>query len=64
MDKAQACLCLTKSVWKYLLFCTAMHTIKKYDTARRQWLTPVILAIQQAEIRRMEAQSQPRQIVC
>jgi hypothetical protein len=30
----------------------------------RQWLTPVILATQEAEIRRIEAQSQPGQIVC
>jgi hypothetical protein len=27
------------------------------------WLKPVILATQQAEIRRIEVQSQPRQIV-
>jgi hypothetical protein len=29
-----------------------------------QWLMPVILAIQEAEIRRIMVQSQPRQIVC
>jgi hypothetical protein len=28
------------------------------------WITPVILAIRGAEIRRSEVQSQPRQIVC
>jgi hypothetical protein len=28
-----------------------------------QWLTPVILAIQESEIRRIIVQSQPRQIV-
>jgi hypothetical protein len=28
-----------------------------------QWLTPIILATQEAEIRRIEVQSQPRQIV-
>jgi hypothetical protein len=28
------------------------------------WLTPVILAIQEAEIRRIMVQSQPGQIVC
>jgi hypothetical protein len=31
--------------------------------AGQQWLTPVILAIQEAEVRRIEFQSQPRQIV-
>jgi hypothetical protein len=31
--------------------------------ARHQWLTPVIPAIQKAEIRRITVQSQPRQIV-
>jgi hypothetical protein len=34
---------------KYILWC--------------QWLTPVILAIKEAEIRRIEVQSQPRQRV-
>jgi hypothetical protein len=29
-----------------------------------QWLTPVILATQDTEIRRIVVQSQPRQIVC
>jgi hypothetical protein len=28
------------------------------------WLTPVILAIQEVEIRRIKGQSQPRQMVC
>jgi hypothetical protein len=37
--------------------------IKKLYLARRQWLTAVILTTQEAEIRRTEVQSQPRQIV-
>jgi hypothetical protein len=32
--------------------------------ARCQWLTPVILATQEEELRRMAVQSQPKQIVC
>jgi hypothetical protein len=32
--------------------------------AKCWWLTPIILATQEAEIRRIEVQSQPRQIVC
>jgi hypothetical protein len=33
--------------------------LKRFVMAGRQWLTPVILATQEAEIRRIEAQSQP-----
>jgi mannosyltransferase OCH1-like enzyme len=37
---------------------------KKYEKdAKHQWLTRVILAIQEAEIRRITVQSQPGQIV-
>jgi hypothetical protein len=39
------------------------HTLGQNE-ARHWWLTPVILATQEAEIRRIRIQSQPRQIVC
>jgi hypothetical protein len=39
-------------------------TVKKYlYIARRRWLTPIILATQEAEIWRIVVRSQPRQIV-
>jgi hypothetical protein len=41
----------------------AMIVSKPSTQARHQWLLPVILAIQEAEIRRIEVQSQPRKIV-
>jgi hypothetical protein len=33
------------------------------STGRVRWLTPIILATQEAEIRRIEVPNQPRQIV-
>jgi hypothetical protein len=37
--------------------------LRKKVTAGHRWLTPVILATQEAEIRRITVRSQPRQIV-
>jgi hypothetical protein len=37
---------------------------KKKKKARHLWLMPVILAAQEAEIKRITVQSQPGQIVC
>jgi hypothetical protein len=37
--------------------------LKTFPQARPWWLTPVILAIQEAEIRKIIVQSQPGQIV-
>jgi hypothetical protein len=37
---------------------------KTQHFARRQWLTPIILATQEADIRSITVQSQPEQIVC
>jgi hypothetical protein len=39
-------------------------SIKNRDCAGHWWLIPVILATQEAEIRRIAARSQPGQIVC
>jgi hypothetical protein len=42
---------------------TIWKTNKNENTARHWWLTPVILATQEAEIKRIIVQSQSRQIV-
>jgi hypothetical protein len=38
--------------------------LKEIIEAGHWWLTPIILAVQEVEIRRISVQSQPRQIVC
>jgi hypothetical protein len=43
--------------------CSIPSIIKKIKELGRQWLTPIMLAIQEAEIRRIVVQSQPGQIV-
>jgi hypothetical protein len=52
-------------IWVTLpvLFCDFFSKIGSHDVGL-WWLTPIILAIQEAEIRRLAVQSQPRQIVC
>jgi hypothetical protein len=40
-----------------------LRSLKKLKIARHWWLMPVILAIQEAEIRRIVFRSQPRQII-
>jgi hypothetical protein len=37
--------------------------LKKKNPVRHQWLTPIILATQEAEIKRIVVQSHPRKIV-
>jgi hypothetical protein len=37
---------------------------KRKEGVRRQWITPITHATQEAEIRRIMIQSQPRQMVC
>jgi hypothetical protein len=39
-------------------------TLKRKVCARYQWLMPVILTTQEAELRRIAVWSQPEQIVC
>jgi hypothetical protein len=39
------------------------HILKKKNVARHWWLTPVILATQEEEVRRIVVQSQPGKIV-
>jgi hypothetical protein len=43
---------------------TQQDTVFKNNKSGHQWFTPVILATQEAEIRRIVVRSQPGQIVC
>jgi hypothetical protein len=46
--------------WTTVVFvCVCVENVKSSSVAGCQWLTPIILAIQEAEIRRIEVQCQP-----
>jgi hypothetical protein len=47
----------------FFLYITCYKCSEKTNWARYRWLTPIILAIQKAEIRRITVQSQAGQIV-
>jgi hypothetical protein len=51
------------STWNYEFHILQFSTTKVGYLARSQWLMPVILATQEAEIRRTAVQSQPGQEV-
>jgi hypothetical protein len=55
--------CALRTIWPPADFCKGGHEPKGSELARCQWLTSVILATQEAEIRRIVVQSQPGQIV-
>jgi hypothetical protein len=56
--------CLFKSFTHLHFFVVVVIAeFKEFFTAQHWWLTPVIVATQEAEIRRIVVQSQPRQIV-
>jgi hypothetical protein len=49
---------------RYQLIIVRITILKKTKHARSWWLTLIILATQEAEIRRIAVGNQPRQIVC
>jgi hypothetical protein len=57
---------LTKSLldilYNYVYFFLPILKLNDNISVRHQWLTSIILATQEAEIRRITVQSQPRQI--
>jgi hypothetical protein len=48
--------CFKEKEWK--------EVVRSDSLARHRWLTPIILATQEAKIRRISVPSQPRQVVC
>jgi hypothetical protein len=65
----EASLTLMQKISKILSVRKARYRIpcvlkKKKRVAGHWWLTPVILAIQEGKIRRIEVQCQPGQIIC
>jgi hypothetical protein len=56
-------LCLSEVIFQLRPFTLKPH-LKIPHLAGHPWLMPVILAMQEAEIRRITVGSQPRQVVC
>jgi hypothetical protein len=54
---------IQRDLFAFVEFETEEQTAEAIE-GRRRWLTPIILATQEAEIRRIVVPSQPRQIVC
>jgi hypothetical protein len=56
--------CDFKCFQVHKLYLSWVLSILRVISAHRQWLIPIILAAQEAEIRRIAVQSQPRKTVC
>jgi hypothetical protein len=55
---------LETTSFTWVILSHEMMSHQNCNPTGHQWLTPVFLATQEAEIRRIMVQSQPRQIVC